>query len=60
MESGVAPMPVDIQQYREDLERRPGTAHGVMRAMIHKARALPSASFSPKARRASFYAPRKS
>jgi malate dehydrogenase (oxaloacetate-decarboxylating)(NADP+) len=37
----VAQMPVDIQQYREDLERRLGTAHGVMRAMIHKAQSAP-------------------
>src|ERR1035438_1213257 len=34
-------MPVDIEQYREALERRLGTAQGVMRAMIHKAQSAP-------------------
>ena len=37
METGVAQMPVDLAQYREELERRLGKAHEVMRAMIHKA-----------------------
>ena len=41
MDSGVAQMPVDIEQYREALERRLGTAQGVMRAMIHKAQSAP-------------------
>jgi malate dehydrogenase (oxaloacetate-decarboxylating)(NADP+) len=41
MDSGVAQMPVDILQYREELERRLGTAHGVMRSMIHKAQSAP-------------------
>ena len=41
MDSGVAQSPVDIQQYREELERRLGTAHGVMRTMIHKAQSAP-------------------
>jgi len=41
MESGVAQQPVDIAQYREELERRLGTAHGVMRAMINKAQKQP-------------------
>src|SRR5579872_1762913 len=41
METGVAQMPVDIRQYREELERRLGTAHGVMRAMINKAQKAP-------------------
>ncbi|HXS98097.1 MAG TPA: NADP-dependent malic enzyme [Candidatus Limnocylindrales bacterium] len=37
MRTGVAQQPVDLAQYREQLERRLGTAHGVMRAMINKA-----------------------
>jgi len=41
MESGVAQKPVDIVQYREELERRLGKAHEVMRAMVHKAQARP-------------------
>ena len=41
MDSGVAQVPVDINQYREALERRLGTAHGVMRSMIHKAQRAP-------------------
>jgi malate dehydrogenase (oxaloacetate-decarboxylating)(NADP+) len=41
MESGVAQNPVDIAQYREQLERRLGKAHEVMRAMIHKAQRQP-------------------
>ena len=41
MDSGVAQVPVDIPQYREELERRLGTAHGVMRSMIHKAQRAP-------------------
>jgi malate dehydrogenase (oxaloacetate-decarboxylating)(NADP+) len=41
METGVAQQPVDLAQYREVLERRLGTAHGVMRAMINKAQRDP-------------------
>jgi malate dehydrogenase (oxaloacetate-decarboxylating)(NADP+) len=41
MDSGVAQRPVDIKHYREELERRLGTAHGVMRSMIHKAQSAP-------------------
>jgi malate dehydrogenase (oxaloacetate-decarboxylating)(NADP+) len=41
MDSGVAQVHVDIRQYREELERRLGTAHGVMRAMINKAQKNP-------------------
>jgi malate dehydrogenase (oxaloacetate-decarboxylating)(NADP+) len=41
METGVAQQPVDLAQYREELERRLGTAHGVMRAMINKAQKAP-------------------
>jgi malate dehydrogenase (oxaloacetate-decarboxylating)(NADP+) len=41
MESGVAQQPVDLDQYREELERRLGRANEVMRSMIHKARKQP-------------------
>src|SRR5471032_3134571 len=41
MDSGVAQVHVDIHQYREDLERRLGTANGVMRGMINKAQKNP-------------------
>ena len=41
MRTGVAQQPVDLAQYREQLERRLGTAHGVMRAMINKAQKDP-------------------
>src|SRR5215469_13543244 len=41
MDSGVAQMPVDIRQYREDLEKRLGKAHEFMRSMIHKAQKEP-------------------
>ena len=37
METGVAQMPVDLEQYREELETRLGKAHEVMRGMINKA-----------------------
>jgi malate dehydrogenase (oxaloacetate-decarboxylating)(NADP+) len=48
MDSGVAQVPVDIEQYREALERRLGTAHGVMRAMIHKAQMAPKRIVFPE------------
>lgn len=41
MKTGVAQEPVDLATYREQLERRLGTAHGVMRAMINKAQRQP-------------------
>jgi malate dehydrogenase (oxaloacetate-decarboxylating)(NADP+) len=41
METGVARMPVDLKQYREELEKRLGKAHEVMRGMIHKAQRQP-------------------
>ena len=41
METGVAQLPVDLKQYREDLEKRLGKAHFMMRAMIHKAQKEP-------------------
>jgi malate dehydrogenase (oxaloacetate-decarboxylating)(NADP+) len=41
MDSGVAQEPVDLHQYREELERRLGKVQGVMRIMIHKAQQAP-------------------
>jgi malate dehydrogenase (oxaloacetate-decarboxylating)(NADP+) len=41
IESGVAQEPVEIEIYREQLERRLGKAHEVTRMMIHKAQAKP-------------------
>ncbi len=41
METGVAQKPVDLKQYREELEKRLGKAHEVMRGMIHKAQKQP-------------------
>lgn len=48
MASGVARQPVDLQQYREELERRLGKAHEVMRAMIHKAQRDPKRIVFPE------------
>ena len=41
MDTGVAQQPVDIKQYREELERRLGKANEVMRGMISKAQRQP-------------------
>ena len=41
MDSGVAQQPVDIAHYREELEKRLGKAHEIMRAMINKAQRAP-------------------
>jgi malate dehydrogenase (oxaloacetate-decarboxylating)(NADP+) len=41
METGVAQEPVDLDLYREQLERRLGKAHEVARMMIHKAKTRP-------------------
>jgi malate dehydrogenase (oxaloacetate-decarboxylating)(NADP+) len=41
MDTGVAREPIDIVQYREELERRLGKAHEMMRGMIHKAQKDP-------------------
>jgi malate dehydrogenase (oxaloacetate-decarboxylating)(NADP+) len=48
MDTGVAQKPVDIEQYREELERRLGTAHGVMRGLIHKAQTAPKRIVFPE------------
>ena len=37
MRTGVAQEPVDLDEYREQLERRLGKAHEIARVMIHKA-----------------------
>ncbi len=37
MRTGVAQEPINIEEYREQLERRLGKAHGISRVMIHKA-----------------------
>jgi malate dehydrogenase (oxaloacetate-decarboxylating)(NADP+) len=41
METGVAQQPVDLKQYREELEKRLGKANEVMRGMINKAQKDP-------------------
>ena len=41
MDTGVAQRPVDIRQYREELESRLGKANEVMRGMINKAQKQP-------------------
>src|SRR6185369_4596504 len=41
METGVAQTPVDLKQYREELEKRLGKANMIMRTMIQKAQKAP-------------------
>src|SRR5208283_295648 len=48
METGVAQRPVDLKQYREELEKRLGKAHEVMRGMIHKAQKQPKRVVFPE------------
>ena len=48
METGVAQNPVDIEEYREQLEKRLGKAHELMRMMIHKAQANPKRVVFPE------------
>jgi malate dehydrogenase (oxaloacetate-decarboxylating)(NADP+) len=48
MESGVAQQPVDIEEYKEQLERRLGKAREVMRAVINKARRQPQRVVFPE------------
>jgi len=48
METGVALEPVDIHEYREQLETRLGKAHEVMRIVIHKAQAKPKRVVFPE------------
>lgn len=48
METGVAQNPVDLAEYREELEKRLGGAHQLMRLMIHKAQASPKRVVFPE------------
>ena len=48
METGVALEPVDIEEYREQLEKRLGKAHELMRIVIHKAQARPKRVVFPE------------
>ncbi|HXE76415.1 MAG TPA: NADP-dependent malic enzyme [Candidatus Xenobia bacterium] len=41
MKTGVAQQPVDLEAYKEQLERRLGKAHEVMRSVVHKAQRQP-------------------
>jgi malate dehydrogenase (oxaloacetate-decarboxylating)(NADP+) len=48
METGVAQNPVDLVEYREQLEKRLGKAHELMRIMIHKAKSNPKRVLFPE------------
>jgi malate dehydrogenase (oxaloacetate-decarboxylating)(NADP+) len=48
MDTGVAQIPVDIAEYREQLEKRLGKAHELMRSMIHKAQSNPKRVVFPE------------
>jgi len=48
MDTGVAQLPIDIDEYREQLERRLGKAHEFMRIMIHKAQRHPTRIVFPE------------
>lgn len=48
MQSGVAQNPVNLDTYREELERRLGKAHEVSRMMIHKAQMRPKRVVFPE------------
>jgi malate dehydrogenase (oxaloacetate-decarboxylating)(NADP+) len=48
IETGVAQNPVDIVQYREQLEKRLGKAHELMRLMVNKAQANPKRVVFPE------------
>ncbi len=48
MSSGVAQNCVDIAEYREQLEKRLGKAHELMRLMVHKAQANPKRVVFPE------------
>ena len=48
METGVALRPVDLDEYREQLERRLGKAHEFLRVMIHKAQRAPKRVVFPE------------
>src|ERR1700747_71878 len=48
IDSGVAQEPVNLQVYREQLERRLGKAHEIARMMVHKAQASPKTVVFPE------------
>jgi malate dehydrogenase (oxaloacetate-decarboxylating)(NADP+) len=48
MESGVAQAPVNIEEYKDQLERRLGKAQELMRSMIHKAQRKPQRVVFPE------------
>src|SRR5436190_354194 len=48
IETGVAQLPVDLREYREQLERRLGKAHEFMRVMVHKAQIHPKRVVFPE------------
>jgi malate dehydrogenase (oxaloacetate-decarboxylating)(NADP+) len=48
IDSGVALEPIDIDEYREQLERRLGKAHEIMRTIIHKAQVRPKRVVFPE------------
>ena len=48
METGVAQHPVDLDEYREQLQRRLGKANEIMRAVIHKAQYEPKRIVFPE------------
>jgi malate dehydrogenase (oxaloacetate-decarboxylating)(NADP+) len=50
METGVAQQPLDLDKYRDSLERRLGRSHEVMRIMIHKAQGNPKRVVFPEGR----------
>ncbi|HEY4959240.1 MAG TPA: NADP-dependent malic enzyme, partial [Terriglobales bacterium] len=48
MDSGVAQNPVNLEDYRDQLEKRLGKAHELMRIMVHKAKANPKRVVFPE------------
>jgi malate dehydrogenase (oxaloacetate-decarboxylating)(NADP+) len=48
MDSGVAQNPVNLDDYREQLEKCLGKAHELMRIMVHKAKANPKRVVFPE------------
>jgi malate dehydrogenase (oxaloacetate-decarboxylating)(NADP+) len=58
--TGVARLLLNIDEYREQLERRMGKAREVVRIMINKAQRQPAASCFPKARKIRSCAPARS
>ena len=48
MRTGVAQEPIDLDTYRDQLEKRLGKAHEILRTMIHKAQANPKSVVFPE------------